>query len=122
MSARRAARAAATKNVAAGVPVELADPDHRVWRSAEDTAALAAAYGLPYTEPEPSIVRDPYWRRFDAVRDAYCAAHGLMSETYKASPDWHRLRAVGIYASHRAPRFVTMLDGTVVPVRHKRRI
>ena len=87
-----------------GVPPELADPDHKVWRSREATEALVARYGLePHWNPAPpSALRDPDFERFKAVRRAWATRAGML--TTWGTPDRHQLEAAGVYAVDRGPR------------------
>ena len=97
------------------VPPELANPDDPVWADLGEVLALAKVYGLDYEEPAPSLMRDPYWQRFAAFRLAYAERFGYMSTEWPNTLDLDRLRAAGVYAASRAPRWRLLSDGSVVP-------
>lgn len=99
-----ARRRQASRPVDAGVPPELADPDHLVWTTKKSTDALVRRYGLEpaYSPFPPSAMRDPDFERFKAVRRAWAAQAGML--TPWGGIDCHRLREAGVYADSRGPR------------------
>lgn len=101
MSRRRLQRAGARREARGAVPVELADPWHDVWTSAEDVDELAAVHGLTMRHLRTSPLRDPVWQRFRAFRREFCESHGLMSSRWPDSLDWERIGEAGIYAADR---------------------
>lgn len=116
MSARRRARAGGNlPRDIDGVPPELVDPDHSVWADVDAVERLAEVYGVDYAEPAPSMLRDPYFERFRAFREGYARRFGFMSGQYANTVDLKRLRAAGVYAASRAPRWRLLSDGSVVP-------
>lgn len=116
MSARRRARAGGNlPRDVREVPPELMDPDHPVWADAGRVERLAEVYGIEYAEPVPSMLRDPFFERFKAFREGYAHRFGFMSEEYANTVDLKRLRAAGVYAASRAPRWRLLSDGSVVP-------
>lgn len=95
--ARRRQLTAATTD---GVPAELTDPDHPVWADPAASTTLADQHGLTL-DWRWSPLRDSAFSRFDAFRTAWATQHGY---TNHYSPDLHRLRTIGVYASARSPR------------------
>ena len=116
MSVRRRARAGGNlPRDIDQVPPELANPDDAVWTDAGGVERLAEVYGIEYAEPVPSMLRDPFFERFKAFREGYAHRFGFMSEEYQETVDLKRLRAAGIYAVSRAPRWRLLSDGSVAP-------
>jgi len=98
------------------IPVELTDPDHAVWSHAGMVEELADVYGVDYAEPEPSLLRDPYFERFKAFRRGYAERYGFMSQDYANTLDYRRMKAAGIYAASRGPRYRLLPEGDVIPL------
>lgn len=119
MSVRRRARAGGNlPRDIEKVPPELGNPDDPVWSEPGEVERLAGVYGVDYAEPAPSLLRDPYFERFTAFRAAYAEAFGFMSQEFANTLDLTRLRAAGVYAASRGPRWRVGADGSVVPVVH----
>ena len=63
-------------------------------------AALADRYGLTLSlRYQRTLTTAPSWARFDAFRDAWCRANGLMHPLYAHTLDWRRAAAAGIDTS-----------------------
>ena len=81
-----------------GLPVELTSRHHECWEDPAAVARLAAAHGLTLTmrHQDRSLTTAPWWARFDAFRDAWCKANGLMNPQYPQTLDWRRATAAGV--------------------------
>jgi len=81
------------------MPAELGDRHDDLWRSAEAVAQLLKDCRLdlpPLASERVSLVKTPWWARFDAVREAWCRATGLMHPRWADSIDYRRAREAGI--------------------------
>lgn len=100
MSSRRAARAGIDRRVARrdGLPVELSDRHHPVWKDAAATQQLLDDLGLAVSDRRRrrSLSELAWWARFDAVRDAWCRANGLMHPQWVDNIDNRQARRVGV--------------------------
>ncbi|MGN7247103.1 hypothetical protein ACTHQ1_05130 [Janibacter anophelis] len=113
-----ARRRQSTPTVAKGVPLELADPDHAVWKTQAGAEKLAARHGLEPRWSPASIYRHPAWERFAAVRAAWAIHAGIV--TSWGTPDWRGLEAAGVFARSRGPRLRG--DETTVDLERRRLI
>lgn len=86
------------------IPPELTDPDHPAWSSQAAAEAIVRRHGLePHWHPAPpSMLRDPGWERFKAVRHAWATRAGMLTGDHGL--DFKRLAQAGVYAGHRGPR------------------
>lgn len=98
MSSRRQARAAQLAGVVdmsgTGVPAELLDVHHRVWRSDHATAAWFTRHGLVWATRDRDTVGQFWPRRYQAAMRAWAMANGLFDSWDR--PDVKRLRELGI--------------------------
>ena len=97
------------------VPAELTDPDHEIWADAVAVEVLAAELGIGYREPEPSMLRDPFFERFRVFRRAWAEVNGFTDDGRRL--DLGALRDAGVYASGRGPRWRLLPTGEVRPLR-----
>lgn len=80
-----------------GLPIELTSRHHEAWKDADAVDALIELYNLEVvTRTRLSIAASTWWDRFDAVRDAWCRANGLMDPTWHSGVDHRRAREAGI--------------------------
>lgn len=87
----------APKITPGGVPVELASRHDPIWEDARAVEALARTHGLRLSPRfGKSLATIPWWARFDAFRDAWLEANGLMHPLYPHTPDWRRAAEAGI--------------------------
>jgi aminoglycoside phosphotransferase (APT) family kinase protein len=101
VSSRRLARAgiAQREERKTGMPVELGDRHHELWRDSGAVARLVYDCGLELSAQvslRGSLERAPWWARFDAVREAWCRANGLMHPQWTQTIDYHGARQAGI--------------------------
>lgn len=106
------------RSTARGVPPELADPDHAVWKSQATAEKLAARHGLSPRWSPASIYRHPAWERFNSVRTAWAVEAEAVTEW--GTPDWRALEAAGVFHRSRGPRLRG--DETTVDLENRRLI
>lgn len=110
MTARRAARAVGLTGAVRdgrGVPPELLDPQHEVWRTDAATQRWATRHRLKVRATPGAN----FPRRFAAARDAWAADRGLTNRWNR--PDAARMRELGVPMSGLS-RLVYTAAGTVV--------
>lgn len=99
-----------------GLPVELTSRHHECWEDPAAVARLAAAHGLTLAmHHHGALTTAPWWARFDAFRDAWCKANGLMNPQWPETLDWRRATAAGIDMSTSSRYRLQPNEGRDVP-------
>lgn len=99
MSSRRQARAGTLVADARreGLPPALASRHDPLWADPEAVVDLAAACRLDLRPDQwRTVAAAPWWARFDAFRDAWCRANGLVHPQWAPRLDFTRAREAGI--------------------------
>ncbi len=118
MSSRRLARAGVGRasGEGGGIPTPLRSRHDPLWDDPTAVVALARSHGLRLSPRNGrSVEAAPWWARFDAFREAWCEANGLMHPQYPHTLDYRRAAESGIDMSASSRYRLAPNDGRNLP-------